>query len=239
MELDLLVFAAHPDDAELACAGTIIKHIKAGYKVGIVDLTRGELGTRGSAELREEESKNASEVLGVHARENLDMKDGFFRNDEEHQRRVIKALRKYRPRIVICNAVNDRHIDHGRSAQLEADACFLSGLVKIETFDDRGNRQEAWRPKLVLHYIQDRFINPDIVVDITEEWEQKMKAIQCYKSQFYDPASKEPVTPIATRDYIEFLPSRARELGRIIGVTFGEGFTVRKAIGVNDLTTLA
>jgi bacillithiol biosynthesis deacetylase BshB1 len=238
MKLDILAFAAHPDDIELACSGTLIKHIKAGYKAGVVDLTRGELGTRGSAESRDEETKLASTVLGIHARENLRMKDGFFKNDEEHQRLLIRCIRKYQPEIIFCNAVSDRHIDHGRGAALQADACFLSGLSKIETFDDAGNPQLKWRPRVVYHYIQDYFIIPDIVVDITSEWGQKMKSIECYKSQFYDPDSTEPVTPIATKDFLEFLPARAMDFGRIIGAKYGEGFTVKHAIGVNDLINL-
>jgi bacillithiol biosynthesis deacetylase BshB1 len=238
MKLDILAFAAHPDDVELACSGTIIKHIKAGYKAGIVDLTRGELGTRGSAETRDEESLLASEIMQIHARENLRMKDGFFRNDEEHQLLLIRMIRKYQPEIVFCNAIMDRHIDHGRAAALQSDACFLSGLIKIETFDDDNNLQHPWRPRVIYHYIQDRFIKPDLVVDITEEWNTKLKAIECYKSQFYNPDSLEPITPIATKDFWEFLPARALDTGRIIGVKYGEGFTVNRAIGVDNIIAL-
>ncbi len=238
MKLNILAFAAHPDDVELSCSGTILKHIKLGYKVGIIDLTSGELGTRGTADIRSLESKEASSVMGIHVRENLQMKDGFFRNDEDHQRILIKAIRKYQPDIVLCNAITDRHIDHGRGAQLESDACFLSGLSKIETFDDAGVLQEAWRPKSVYHYIQDHFIVPDLLVDISEEWEHKLKTISCFKSQFYDPHSIEPLTPIATKEFMEFLPARALNFGRIIGVRYAEGFTVIKGIGVNDLTKL-
>ncbi len=237
-KLNILAFASHPDDVELACSGTLLKHIKLGYKVGIIDLTSGELGTRGSADLRDIESKNASEVLGLHVRENLRMKDGFFKNDEAHQLRIIQVIRKYQPDIVLCNAITDRHIDHGRGAQLQADACFLSGLTKIETFDDKGLVQWAWRPHAVYHYIQDYFIKPDLVVEITDEWEQKIKAIECYKSQFFNPDSDEPITPIATKEFWDFLPARAMDFGRIIGVRYAEGFTVRKAIGVNDITKL-
>jgi len=238
MKLDILAFAAHPDDAELACSGTLIKHIKLGYKAGVVDLTRGELGTRGNAELRDSESKAASTVMGIHVRENLMMQDGFFKNDQEHQLRIIAMIRKYQPEVVFCNAISDRHIDHGRGAALQSDACFLSGLRKIETKDANGNNQLVWRPKVVYHYIQDHFIAPDIVFDITNEWQQKVDAIKCYKSQFFNPDSAEPITPIATKDFWEFLPSRAMDVGRIIGVRYGEGFTVARAIGVEDVLKL-
>lgn len=237
MKLDILAFAAHPDDVELACSGTLIHHIKKGYKAGVVDLTRGELGTRGTPEIRAEESKVASAILGISVRENLNMKDGFFVQDEEHLMKLIQVIRKYRPHIVFANAISDRHIDHGRAAKLEADACFLSGLRKIETFDADGKPQEAWRPKNVYHYIQDNFIKPDLVVDITNEWEQKMECIRAFKSQFYDPASGEPETPISSRDFMDFLPARSLDFGRIIGARYGEGFTTRTP-GVDDLMLL-
>jgi bacillithiol biosynthesis deacetylase BshB1 len=238
VKLDILAFASHPDDVELSCSGTLLKHIALGYKAGIIDLTMGELGSRGSAEIRKKESESSSAVLGIHARENLEMKDGFFKNDEEHQRQVIAAIRKYKPEIVLCNAVQDRHTDHGRGAELVANACFLSGLRKIETRDAEGNLQEYWRPKAVYHYIQDHYIHPDIVVDITHEWEKKMEAIRSFKSQFYDPSSNEPLTPISGQDYFDFLSSRARDYGRIIKVKYGEGFTVSRAPGVEDLMKL-
>lgn len=238
MKLDILAFGAHPDDVELSCSGTLIQHIRIGYKVGIVDLTSGELGTRGSAELRDIESKDASVVMGIHARENLRMKDGFFRNDEAHQLELIRVIRKYQPDIVLCNAISDRHIDHGRAAQLEADSCFLSGLMKIETRGVDGALQAAWRPKSVYHYIQDHFIIPDIAIDITDVWEQKIKAIECFRSQFYDPNSDAPITPIATKEFWEFLPGRAMDMGRIIGAKYAEGFTVKRAPGVKDLKSL-
>ncbi len=238
MKLDILAFAAHPDDVELACSGTLIKHIKLGYKVGVVDLTSGELGTRGNAMIRDLESAEATKLMGLHARENLGLKDAFFKNDEEHQRIVIRAIRKYQPEIVFCNAVSDRHIDHARGAQLEKDACFLSGLIKIETFDEQGKPQLPWRPKVVYHYIQDHFIAPDLVMDITSEWEQKLKVIECYRSQFYDPNSSEPMTPIASKEFWDFLPARAINFGRIIGAKYAEGYTVTRAPGIDDITKL-
>jgi bacillithiol biosynthesis deacetylase BshB1 len=238
INLDILAFGAHPDDVELTCSGTLIKHMAMGYKAGIVDLTMGELGSRGSAEIRKNESEQSSKVLGIQARENLELKDGFFRNDEEHQRLVISAIRKYRPHIVLCNAIRDRHSDHGRAASLVADSCFLSGLRKIETRDVEGKLQEHWRPAAVYHYIQDRYIIPDLVVDITAEWDKKMESIRCFKSQFYDPSSSQPTTPISGEDYFDFLAGRFRETGRLIQVKYAEGFTVARAPGVQDLMQL-
>ncbi|CAN5196642.1 bacillithiol biosynthesis deacetylase BshB1 [soil metagenome] len=237
MKLDLLVLASHPDDAELSCAGTIITHINRGYKVGIVDLTRGEMGTRGTAELRIKEAEEASEILGLSIRKNLEMEDIFFRNDKENQFKLIKAIRKYRPEIVLANAVSDRHIDHGKGARLAVDACFMAGLSKIST-QEENMEQEAWRPKNVYHYIQNNFIKPDFVVDVTEAWEQKIKAIKAFRSQFYDPESTEQQTFISTPDFLKFIESRSRELGHSIGVKYGEGFTVNKNVGVTDLFAL-
>ena len=237
MKLDILAFGAHPDDVELSCGGTIAKEISLGKKVGIVDLTRGELGTRGSAEIRDQEAVAAATILGVTVRENLNMRDGFFINDEAHQLKVIEILRKYRPEIVICNAIDDRHIDHGKGSKLVSDACFLSGLVKIETFKD-GEKQAAWRPKLVYHYIQWINIEPDFVVDISGFQEVKAAAILAYGSQFYNPNTKEPLTPIATKNFLESVHYRAQDLGRLIGTDYAEGFTVERCLAVNSLSNL-
>ena len=236
MKLDILVFAAHPDDAELGCSGTILKHIAQGKKVGIVDLTRGELGTRGTAQTRDEEAANASQIMGLHIRENLNMRDGFFKNDEQHQLQIIRTLRTYRPEIVLANAYHDRHPDHGRACDLVTDAVFLSGLVKIETVFN-GHAQHAWRPKLVLHYIQDRYIKPDIVVDITDFWGRKMECIQAFKTQFYSPKAvdTEAETYISSPDFVKFLDARAREFGKYAHSTYAEGFTSRKILAVDDL----
>ncbi|MFD2600865.1 bacillithiol biosynthesis deacetylase BshB1 [Flavobacterium suzhouense] len=237
MKLDILVFGAHPDDVELSCGATIAKEISLGKKIGIVDLTRGELGTRGSAELRDEEAADAAEVLGVAIRENLRMRDGFFVNDEKHQLEVIKMIRKYRPEIVICNAIDDRHIDHGKGSKLVSDSCFLSGLRKIET-ELEGEKQEQWRPKLVYHYIQWKNITPDFVVDVTGFMDKKVESLMAYKSQFYDPNSTEPVTPIATKNFKESILYRAADLGRLINTEYAEGFTVERYLAVNSLADL-
>jgi N-acetylglucosamine malate deacetylase 1 len=237
MKLDILAFGAHPDDVELGCGGTIAKEVALGKKVGIVDLTRGELGTRGTAETRDQESAKAAIILGVSIRENLNMRDGFFLNDEEHQLAVIRMLRKYQPEIVICNAIDDRHIDHGKGSKLVSDACFLSGLVKIET-EYEGNKQKAWRPKSVYHYIQWKNIVPDFVVDISGFNEKRIAAILAYSSQFYDPNSNEPETPIATKNFLESLNYRPQDFGRLIGKEYAEGFTVERYLGVNSLGDL-
>ncbi|MCY7408678.1 MAG: bacillithiol biosynthesis deacetylase BshB1 [Chitinophagales bacterium] len=237
MKLDILAFGAHPDDVELSCAGTIAKHVKLGYKVGIVDLTRGELGTRGTPEIREAEAIAASKVMGVHARENLAMRDGFFMNDEEHQLKVIAMIRKYQPEILLANATEDRHPDHGRGAELVRDAWFLAGLKNVETKLD-GKSQEPWRPKCIYHYIQDRWLEPDILIDISDFWEKRMEAILSFKSQFYDPASKEPITYISTLEFLGTLKSRAQTLGRMIGVEYAENFTTKRKTGVDDFFVL-
>ena len=237
MKLDILCFGAHPDDVELGCSGTIAKEISLGKKVGVVDLTRGELGTRGSVEIRNSESQKATEILGLSARENLDMRDGFFKNDEAHQMKVIEMIRKYQPEIVICNAIDDRHIDHGKGSKLVSDACFLSGLRRIET-SLNGEKQEAWRPKVVYHYIQWKNITPDFVVDITDFVGIKTKAILAYDSQFYTENSKEPVTPIATKNFLESIHYRSQDLGRLVGVEYAEGFTVERYLAVNSLSDL-
>lgn len=237
MKLDILAFGAHPDDVELGCAGTILKEISLGKKVGIVDLTRGELGTRGSVAIRDQEAKAAAKILGVVARENLEMRDGFFVNDDKHQLEIIKMIRKYQPEIVLCNAIDDRHIDHGKGSKLVSDACFLSGLMKIET-QLNGEKQTAWRPKIVYHYIQWKNIEPDFVVDITGFTEKKIEAILAYGSQFYDANSKEPESPISSKNFLESLNYRSRDLGRLSGVEHAEGFTVERYLAVNSLADL-
>ncbi|MHA7830019.1 MAG: bacillithiol biosynthesis deacetylase BshB1 [Flagellimonas sp.] len=239
MKLDILVFGAHPDDAELGAGATIAKEVSKGKKVGIVDLTRGELGTRGSAEIRDKEAARAAEILGVAVRENMEFADGFFMNDKEHQLELIKIIRKYRPEIVLCNAVEDRHIDHARGSKLVSNACFLSGLMKIDTKMDGDDQwQEAWRPKLVYHFIQWKNLEPDFVVDVTGFIEKKTEAIMAYGSQFYDPDSDEPETPISSKNFTDSVNYRARDLGRIIGVEYAEGFTVERLVGVDSLEDL-
>ena len=238
MKLDILVFASHPDDAELGAGGTIAKEVSRGKKVGIVDLTQGELGTRGSAEIRAREAARSAEILGLAVRENMGFADGFFVNDRQHQMELIRIIRKYRPKIVLANAVEDRHIDHARGSKLVSDACFLSGLVRISTQDDKGVAQEAWRPKLVYHYIQWKNLEPDFVVDITGFIEQKKEAIMAYSSQFYDPRSKEPQTPISSKNFTDSVIYRARDLGRIVGVEYAEGFTVERYPAVDSLDDL-
>jgi hypothetical protein len=237
MKLDILAFGAHPDDVELGCGVTIAKEIALGKKVGIVDLTRGELGTRGSVEIRDQEAKNAAEILGVVVRENLNMRDGFFVNDEQHQLQVIKMIRKYQPEIVLCNAIQDRHIDHGKGSALVSDACFLSGLIKVETVLN-GEVQKQWRPKLVYHYLQWKNLKPDFVVDISEHNDKRKAAILAYSSQFYDPNSEEPETLIATKNFLDSLSYRAQDLGRLVGVDFAEGFNVERHLAVNSLGDL-
>lgn len=237
MKLDILAFGAHPDDVELGCGGTIAKEISLGKKVGIIDLTRGELGTRGSAEIRDAEAEKAAKILGIAVRENLNMRDGFFVNDEAHQLQIIEMIRKYQPEIVLCNAFEDRHIDHGKGSKLVSDACFLSGLRKVVTSYDNQN-QEAWRPKVVYHYIQWKDIKPDFVVDITGFESKKVDAIMAYDSQFFNAETNEPITPIATKNFLESINYRAQDLGRLIGTDFGEGFTVERYLAVNSLADL-
>jgi bacillithiol biosynthesis deacetylase BshB1 len=238
MKLDILILAAHPDDAELCCGGVIAKHVALGHKVGIVDFTRGELGTRGDADTRTKESAEAAKILGLSVRENLDLSDGFFQNDESHQLEVIRAIRKYRPTIVLSNAVRDRHPDHAKGAALGYDSCFLAGLAKIKTEDKDGLEQQSWRPQAVYHFIQSQFIIPDFVVDISDYWDAKMNAVMAYKSQFYDPNNKEPQTYISTPEFLRLIESRAIELGHAIGVKYAEGFTARRYVGVNNLMDL-
>jgi bacillithiol biosynthesis deacetylase BshB1 len=236
-KLDILVIAAHPDDAELGCAGTIAAHVSKGYKVGIVDLTHGEMGTRGTPDIRLEESAAAAKALGLSARENMGFKDIYFKDDEFHQLELIKVIRKYQPDIVLANAVTDRHPDHGKGSSLARNACFMSGLVKIDTSYE-GVRQEAWRPKLVYHYIQNNYIEPDFIVDITPYWDTKIASIMAFKSQFFDPSSQEPSSFISTPEFLPFVESRARDFGHRIMTKYGEGFTVERYIGVKDLFDL-
>ena len=237
MKLDILAFGAHPDDVELVCGATIAKEVSLGKKVGIVDLTRGELGTRGSAELRIIEANHAAEIMGVSVRENLGFCDGFFTNDKKHQLEIIKMIRKYQPEIVLCNAIDDRHIDHGKGSKLVSDACFLSGLIKIET-ELKGKQQEKWRPKQVYHYIQWKNIEPDFVLDVTGFIDKKTAAVLAYSSQFYDPKSTEPESPITSKSFMESMNYRARDLGRLIGVEYAEGFTSERYVAVENLSKL-
>ncbi len=239
MKLDILAFGSHPDDIELGSGATIAKEISLGKKVGVVDLTRGELGTRGSAEIRDREAKVAANILGVNVRENLEFADGFFVNNKKHQLEVIKMIRKYQPEIVLCNSIDDRHIDHGKGSKLVSDACFLSGLVKIDTkFDGEDEYQNPWRPKHVYHYIQWKNIIPDFVVDVTGFMDKKIESIKAYKSQFYDSNSKEPETPITSKNFFDSLDYRARDFGRLIGVEHAEGFTTERLVAVNKLDDL-
>jgi N-acetylglucosamine malate deacetylase 1 len=237
MKLDILAFGAHPDDVELGCAATIAKEISLGKKVGIVDLTRGELGTRGSAEIRDSEAGKAARILQVAVRENLNFRDGFFKNNEKHQLEIIRIIRKYKPEIVICNAIDDRHIDHAKGSKLVSDSCFLSGLMKIET-SFNGTIQEAWRPKAVYHYIQWKNIEPDFVVDVSGFLDIKMEAIMAYDSQFYKPNAEEPETPITSKNFLDSVKYRAQDLGRLIGVEYAEGFTAERYLAVNSLDDL-
>ncbi len=237
MKLDILAFGAHPDDVELSCSGTLALEISRGKTAGIIDLTRGEMGTRGTAETREAEAQKAAGIMGVKIRENLGFKDALFTNDEDHKREVIKVLRKYQPDVVFCNAIKDRHIDHARASTLVSEACFLSGLQKYKT-EINGNEQEKWRPKRVYHYIQWYDIEPDFVVDISSTIETKIQAVKAYKTQFYDPDSKEPETPISSSNFMESISYRARNFGRIIGVDYAEGFTAERHIGIKSVFDL-
>lgn len=237
MKLDILAIGVHPDDVELSCAGTILKHIELGKTVGILDLTLGELGTRGNATIRTQEAMRAASILGVSVREQLNMADGFFENNETNQRLIIEVIRKYQPELILCNAISDRHPDHGRAAKLTTDACFYSGLLKVETKENT-TTQKPWRPKAVYHYIQDNFIEPDFVIDVTAYNDKKMESIMAYSSQFFDPNSKEPQTPISSKNFIDYINAKARLFGRSINVDFAEGFTVNRYIGVNNLFDL-
>lgn len=238
MHLDILAFGVHPDDVELGCGGTILAALAEGKKVGIVDLTRGELGTRGTAETRDAEAAEAARILGVQHRENLRMADGFFQNDEAHQRKVIQVIRRFTPNIILINAPEDRHPDHGRSAKLVADAAFLSGLRKIETIDSDGLSQAAWRPSYVFHYIQDRFIQPSFVVDISAHIEKKMEAVQAYGTQFHNTNLNEPQTYISSPQFLDTVRARAMMLGKRIGVNYAEGYITEKIIGVSSFDAI-
>ncbi len=238
MKVDILAIGVHPDDVELSCSGTILKMIDQGKSVGLIDLTRGELGTRGNAQLRTEEALCSARFMGALFRENLDMPDGFFKYTDENLLKIARVIRKYRPEIVLANAVNDRHPDHGRAAKLTSDACFLAGLMKVEILDDEGKAYERWRPKAVYHYIQDNHIDPDFVIDITNYIDRKMEAIMCFKSQFYDPNSTEPESPISSLNFMESIKAKNRVFGRPLNYDFAEGFTVERTIGVDDLFDL-
>ncbi|MEX1382101.1 bacillithiol biosynthesis deacetylase BshB1 [Lutibacter sp.] len=237
LKLDILAIGAHPDDVELGCGATLAKEISLGKKVGILDLTRGELGTRGSAEIRDQEAKNAATILGVEIRENLAFSDGFFINDKAHQLEIIKIIRKYNPNIILCNAFEDRHIDHSKGSKLVSDACFLSGLVKIET-QLNGKVQDAWRPKQVYHYIQWKNIEPDFVVDVSGFIETKLTAVKAYSSQFYDPKSTEPSSPISSKNFLDSIVYRAQDLGRLIGTQHAEGFNTERYVAIENLDKL-
>ncbi|MDN6279748.1 MAG: bacillithiol biosynthesis deacetylase BshB1 [Psychroflexus sp.] len=237
MKLDILAFGAHPDDVELSCSGTLAKEVSRGKKVGVVDLTQGELGTRGTAQTRHKEATAAAEVLGLSVRDNLKFRDGFFVNDKAHQLEIIRKIREYQPEVVFCNAVKDRHIDHGKGSELVGQACFLSGLKKIET-THAGEQQKAWRPKIVYHYIQWLEIEPDVVVDISGFMQKKITSVEAYKTQFFDSKSKEPETPITSSNFYDSVTYRARNLGRIIGVEHAEGFTVERYPAVDSIFDL-
>ncbi len=238
MKVNILAIGVHPDDVELGCAGTILKHIAHGYSVAAVDLTQGELGTRGSGPIRLEEAKNAAEILGLAARENLGMADGFFQHTKENILKISAVIRKYRPEIVLANAITDRHPDHGRASKLISDACFYSGLQKIEQVDENGDTLEKWRPNVVYHYIQDRNLKADFVVDITPYMERKIESILAYKTQFYTEGDSGPKTPISGKDFIDYNRAKNRAYGREINVEYAEGFTVERNIGVNNLFDL-
>lgn len=239
MKIDILAIGAHPDDVELGCSATIAKEVANGKTVGIIDLTRGELGTRGTVRTREEEAANAAEILGVSVRVNMEFADAFFVNDKDHQMALIKMIRKYRPDVVLCNAIDDRHIDHGKASKLVSDACFLSGLLKIDTKDENEDTwQEPWRPKQVYHYIQWKNLEPNFVVDVSGFMDKKMEAVLAYKTQFYDKNSKEPETPISSKNFTDSIKYRARDLGRLIGVEYGEGFNVERYVAVDSLFDL-
>ena len=233
-KINILAFGAHPDDVELCCAGTLLKHMDMGYTAGLIDLTRGELGTRGSATLRLQEARAAADLLGIAVRDNLEMEDGFFENDKTHRIAIARVIRKYRPDVVLANAVHDRHPDHARAAKLVSDACFIAGLTKVETELD-GKPQERWRPKTVYHYIQDYKLQPDMCINVTPYMEKRMDAIRCFASQFYDPTSDDPDSPISTKDFLDVILAAARVYGRPIGAEFAEGFTVQRPVGVRDL----
>lgn len=238
MKVNILAIGAHPDDIELSCSGTLLKHIDLGYTVGLLDLTRGEMGTRGTPELRMEEAENARKMMGAKFRKNLWMADGFFKNSNENKLKIIEVIREHQPDIVFANALNDRHIDHGRGAKIVAEACFLSGLQKIETKDGDGKFQNRWRPKAIYHYIQDRQLTPDLVVDISDYIERKIELILAFRSQFYNPGSKELETPLTSSDFFDLIKGKNKTFGRDASYAFAEGFNVTRTIGVQDLMKL-
>jgi bacillithiol biosynthesis deacetylase BshB1 len=240
MKLDILAIGVHPDDVELGCSGVLIKEINNGKKVGVLDLTQGELGSRGTIDTRYEEAAKAAMIMGVHVRENLKMRDGFFKNDEEHQLKLINVIRKYQPEILFANSLNDRHPDHGRAGRLIADSSFLSGLIKVETENESGEKQDAWRPKYIFHYIQDRYHEPDFIIDISDVFEQRMEAIKAYTTQFYNPENEDdgPQTYISTPDFFDSVIARARMIGKKIGVKYGEGFNSEKRLGLKNFDSL-
>lgn len=238
MKLDILAIGAHPDDVELSCSGTLMKAIAEGKKVGILDFTRGELGTRGTPEIRLAESDAATKIMGIHARENIEIPDGFFENNKENQLKIIEIVRKYQPEIVLANALEDRHPDHGKGARLAYDACFLSGLRMIETLGEDGEKQNAWRPKRVLHYIQDRYLEPDFVIDISQFWDKKIEAIKAFRSQFFDPNSSEPESYISKPGFLNFIEGRAKEMGHKINAEYGEGFQTEFTLSVKSLDNI-
>ena len=238
LKVDILAIGAHPDDIELSASGTLLRHISLGYTAAICDLTMGELGTRGNAEIRLREAADAAAILGVVARENLGMKDGFFDHSRQNILSLVQVIRKYKPALILANAVADRHPDHGRASKLISDACFYSGLIKVETTDDSGDLQEAWRPRAVYHYVQDRNLKADLVVDISDFMEKKIESIMAFRSQFFDPGSQEPETPISTKSFIDFIRAKNRSYARDIGVEYAEAFTVERNIGVKDLFDL-
>jgi len=238
MKLNILAFAAHPDDIELSCAGTLAKHAEMGEDVGVIDLTEGEMGTRGTPKQRLKEAAASAEILGLRVRENLGFKDAFFKNDVAHQTEIVRKIRQYKPEIILANAISDRHPDHARASELISEAVFLAGLKKFETTDDNGKPQQAYRPNKVYHYIQSLPITPDFVVDVSEQWDKKMKSVRAFDSQFYNPASKEPETYISSPRFMKMIEARAMEFGQIIGVDYAEGFTVERYLGVKDLNGL-
>jgi len=237
LNVDILAIGAHPDDVELGCSGTIAKEIALGKKVGIIDLTRGELGTRGSAEIRDSEAKKAAGILGVSFRENLNFKDGFFTNDEVHQLELIRVIRNYKPKIILCNAIDDRHIDHPKGAKLVVDSCFLSGLKKIKT-NNEGVDQNPWRPENIYHYIQWKNLNPDFVVDISEYFDTKIRSVKAFKSQFYNGNESVHDTPISTKNFLDSIEYRAKDLGRLTGVEYAEGFIASRLPRIESISDL-
>lgn len=238
MKLDILAMGAHPDDVELSCSGTLINAVQSGKKVGVVDFTRGEKGTRGTVEQRAQEAAEAAKIIGLHVREQLNFRDGFFINDEEHQLALIKVIRQYQPDVVLANAITDRHPDHGRAADLAREACFKAGLQKIITMNNEGEKQGAWRPRAVYHYIQSIPHTPHFIVDVSDAWNAKVKSIKAYKTQFFDPNNDQPETYISSPRFLEMIESRAVHWGHEIGAQYGEGYTVERTLGVKDIQSL-